>query len=406
MSDTLNSPANPAAPTAAPRLLSLDALRGFDMFWIVGGDELVHRFAAAFPVAPLKLIDGQMDHVAWRGVAFYDLIFPLFVFMAGISAVFSLGRTIQKYGSATAIKRIFFRSLIIYFLGVLVYKGLANGVDQIRWVGVLQRIAISYFFTGLLFCTLPLRGMVAVCVAILLGYWGVMTFVPVRDFNLETAHLAQTYAQAGSTNTVALFQAATNLVTGRFDDGLNVAQHFDFQHLPGRKWDGAYDPEGLLSSIPAIATCLLGAFAGIFLRNPKFGDRERVKWLLVAGVAGVALGFLWGVQFPVIKKLWTSSYVLVAGGYACLILGAFYQVIEIWGKRQWCTPFVWIGTNSITIYLAYHLIKFEDYAERIVGGPVQARLGVYGNLLIALVDVLMMFALVRFLYRRKIFLRF
>jgi predicted acyltransferase len=107
----------------------------------------------------------------------------------------------------------------------------------------------------------------------------------------------------------------------------------------------------------------------------------------------------------VIKKLWTSSYVLVAGGYACLFLAAFYQMIEIWQWRKWCIPFVWIGMNPITIYLAFHLVKFEDYAERITGGPIQKSLGVWGDLLIAVVVVTMMFAFVRFLYRRKIFLR-
>ena len=132
--------AEPAA--AGNRLLSLDALRGFDMFWIVGGDELIHTLRGAFPVWPLTVVDQQMDHVAWQGVRFYDLIFPLFVFMVGISAVLSLSRAFERHGKAGAIRRIFTRSLILYVLGLLVYHGLANGYGQIRWVGVLQRLAI------------------------------------------------------------------------------------------------------------------------------------------------------------------------------------------------------------------------------------------------------------------------
>lgn len=398
------APSGPAKTTA--RLLSLDALRGFDMFWIVGGDELMHQLRAAFTFPPFTWIDSQMDHVAWRGLAFYDCIFPLFVFMAGVSAVFSLGRTIEQHGRAGAMRRIFTRSLILYFLGVIVYHGLANGVDHIRWVGVLQRIAISYCVTGLLFCTVRLRGLIAISVAILLGYWAVLAWVPVRDFNLETEHLRHTWAQAGTTNTAALFQATTQYVTGRYDDGVNVPQHFDFQYLPGRKWDGAYDPEGLLSSFPAIVTCLLGLFAGMLLRNPKITDRKKVSYLCLAGFAMVAVGALWGLEFPIIKKLWTSSYVLVAGGISCLFLAAFYQVIEIQRWRSWAKPFVWIGTNSITIYLAYHLVKFSDYAACVVGGPVQAALGVYGDLLLAATDVALVLLLVRFLHQRKLFLRF
>jgi predicted acyltransferase len=117
------------------------------------------------------------------------------------------------------------------------------------------------------------------------------------------------------------------------------------------------------------------------------------------------LGFLWGIEFPVIKKIWTSSYVLVAAGYACLFLAAFYQMVEIWGWRKWCIPFVWIGMNPITIYLAFHLINFGDYAKLVVGGPISASLGAWGNLLMALAVVAMSFGLVRFLYQRKIFLR-
>ncbi|MDB6066956.1 MAG: hypothetical protein JWR26_3164 [Pedosphaera sp.] len=407
MSDTVLSPAQSVTqtPVAAPRLLSLDALRGFDMFWIVGGEGLVHGLYQAFPVWPLSLLNGQMDHKAWAGVAFYDLIFPLFVFMVGVSMVFSLTRMIERSGRAVALRRVVFRSLILYAFGLIQYGGLAHGVDHIRWMGVLQRIGLCYLFVGVLFCTFRLKGLIAICGLLLAGYWALLTFVPVRDFNLETTHLKSLALKFDDAETVRLFQTTTNMVRGRFDDGLNVTQHIDFQYLPGHKWDGAYDPEGILSTIPALATCLLGVFAGFLLKNGGVPDQRKVVYLMAGGVACVALGFLWGMQFPVIKKIWTSSYVLVAGGYACLFLAAFYQMVDIWHWRRWCTPFVWIGMNSITIYLAFHLVSFENYAERVVDGPVQEALGRWGYLLLAMVVVAMMFALVRFLYRRKIFLR-
>ncbi len=407
MSDT-PKPATEISPPPQPpsrRLMSLDALRGFDMFWIVGGEELIHALYKGWPCGLSRLLDREMDHKAWAGLAFYDLIFPLFVFIVGASIVFSVTRMIERDGRAAALKRIFVRSVVLYVFGLLVYGGISKGLDQVRWLGVLQRIALCYFFTSLIFCAVRRRAMIAICATLLVGYWALMSFVPVRDFNLETGHLQAMNLKPAGPETRALFLATTNRVRGRFDDGLNLAQHLDFQYLPGYRWDGAYDPEGLLSTFPAIATCLLGVFAGLLLRNPSVPDRKKVLYLLGAGVAGVALGFLWGLQFPVIKKIWTSSYVLVAGGYACLFLGAFYQIVEIWGWRKWCLPFVWVGMNPITIYLVFHVVRFGELARLFVGGPVQQALGSWGPMAVAVVTVALMLLFVRFLYQRKIFLR-
>jgi predicted acyltransferase len=396
---------SPQVQTPQRRLLSLDALRGFDMFWIVGGEGIIHGAYRAWPVGPLHWLDGQLNHRPWQGVAFYDLIFPLFVFIVGVSLVFSIRRMMEQRGVAGALRRIFIRSLVLNCFGLIVYGGVANGFDQIRWLGVLQRIAICYFSASLIFCVFRLRGMVVICAALLAGYWALLSFVPIRDFNLETRHLKSLNLTPSSPETLALFNAAARTVRGRFDDGLNLTQQIDFQYLPGKKYDGAYDPEGILSTLPAIATCLLGVFAGIWLRNGTVADRKKVLCLLGAGALGIVLGVLWGLQFPVIKKIWTSSYVLIAGGYGCLLLGAFYQVVEVWNRRTWCMPFVWIGMNPITIYLAFETVDFGHYARMVVGGPVQAAFGDWGDLLLALAVVAMTLTLVRFLYRRKIFLR-
>ncbi len=387
------------------RLLSLDALRGFDMFWIIGADELVDALYRTWPIAPLRLLKQQMTHKSWDGMAFYDLIFPLFVFIVGVSLVFSLSRSIERSGRVASIKRILFRSLLLYTLGVLVYGGITRGVDHIRWMGVLQRIAICYLFASLLFCAFRLRMLIAICVALLAGYWALATFVPIRDFNLQNQQLEIRELNPGSPETRALFLATTNYVRGRFEDGLNLPQQLDFRYLPGFKWDYAYDPEGLLSTLPAIATCLLGVFAGLLLKSSAWSDQKKVFGLVIGGAILLALGFLWSFQFPVIKKIWTSSYVLVAGGYSCLLLGLFYQIIEIWRWRAWCAPFVWIGMNAITIYLVSEVLGPGDLAQRIIGGPVQKSLGAWGDLVLVLVLLGMMLALVRFLYQRKIFLR-
>jgi len=407
MGDTANAPvqAQAAAKATGGRLLSLDALRGFDMFWIVGGEELVHALYKALPWGPLHLLDIEMDHQPWAGVHFYDLIFPLFVFIVGTSLVFSLTKTIEREGKAAALKRIFFRALVLYIFGLLVYGGISEGTAHVRWTGVLQRIALAYFFTSLFFCAFRLRGLIVTCVALLLGYWALTALVPIRDFNLETKHLSAMNLTPDSPETMARFLATTNYVHNRFDDGLNLTQQIDFQYLPGRHWDGAYDPEGILSTIPAIGTCLLGVFAGFLLRAQSVKSQKKVIYLLAGGIVSVLLGFTWGIEFPVIKKIWTSSYVLVAAGYASIALGVFYQVIEIWGWRRWCTPFVWIGMNPITIYMVFHLIEFSNLAKLVAGGPVHQALGAWGDMGMAIVIVGMTFALVRFLYQRKIFLR-
>ena len=368
------------APAPAQRLLSLDALRGFDMMWIVGADAFGTAFAHLNGGRPSRLLAAQLDHVGWVGFHFYDLIFPLFVFMIGVAITFSLGRLIATEGRAGALRRVFRRAVLMYLLGIFYYGGFATPVVQIRLLGVLQRLALCYFFASLLFIYLRPRTLVAVCIALLVGYWALLTFVPVPGFG-----------------------------AGDFAEGHNLANWIDQHFLPGRKWDGDHDPEGLLSTLPAIASCLLGVFAGRFLRNPARTEKEKATLLAGAGVALIVLGHLWGLQFPVIKKIWTSSYVLVAGGWSVLLLAMFYFVIDVWKVRAWATPFVWLGTNAITIYLISNVTDFGKLSERFTGGDVaawlDARWSGLGGLVLAVVSVVLCMAICRFLYQRKIFLR-
>jgi predicted acyltransferase len=390
---------------SSSRLLSLDALRGFDMFWIVGAEDIVHALHKVSETGFVNLLAVQLTHKDWRGVAFYDLIFPLFVFIVGVSLVFSLTRIVEREGKAAALKRVFWRALLLYLLGIFYYGGIGGGWERVRLLGVLQRIAIAYFFAGALFCLLKRRGLVVACASLLLGYWAIMALVPIRDISLEKSNLQALAARTGVTNTATLFYNTTNRVTGAYDEGRNVANHLDFQYLPGRKWDGAFDPEGLLSTLPAIATCLLGVFVGLLLKSEKVAPQKKVLWLLGVGGAGVALGFIWGMQFPVIKKIWTSSYVLVAGGYGCLFLAAFYQVIEIWQIRKWAMPFVWIGMNPLAIYLLHNLVDLSALANRLVGGPLKIAVDGYDQVLVTVVVLGFSFLFAHFLYRRRIFLR-
>lgn len=371
-------PISPGTATnpAQPRLMSLDALRGFDMFWIVGAEELIRGLQKFSGGGLIGLIAEQLHHKAWAGFHFEDLIFPLFVFIAGVSLVFSLEKTLRQADRRTATVRILRRSALLYFLGILYYGGFSTPFEQIRLLGVLQRIALCYLFAGLLFCYLKPKALIAVWAGLLLGYWALMSFVPVPGHG-----------------------------AGNFAEGANLANYVDQQYLPLRKHDGDHDPEGLLSTIPAIASCLLGVFAGLVLKNPAINDRKRVLQLVGGGLLCLAVGWAWHLNFPVIKKIWTSSFVLVAGGYSCLLLAAFYQIIDVWGFQRWAMPFIWIGVNPLMIYFGGKFIDFEAMAKLFVGGPIGAAFGQYGELLLALTTLGFGFWFMRFLYQRKIFLR-
>ncbi len=249
---------------------------------------------------------------------------------------------------------------------------------------MLQRIAICYLVVSLLFLNLRLSGLAAAFVALLVGYWALMTFVPVPGIG-----------------------------AGVFERGANLANWIDSQYLPGSKWNETWDPEGLLSTLPAIGTCLLGVFAGLLLRNSRLEPQQKALCLMGAGVLMIALGSLWGLQFPVNKHIWTSSFVLVAGGWSALLLGLVHQLTEVWGVKAWATPFLWIGASAIVLYLVNDIADvgtFEKIATRLVGGDVGAFLDQYvtegtGHFASAAVGLTLAVALAGFLYRRRIFLR-
>jgi predicted acyltransferase len=380
MSSADTTPSSSLSGTVSNRLLSLDALRGFDMFWIVGAEEIVHALRETSNNSVFNFLAGQMTHKDWAGFAFYDLIFPMFVFIVGVSLVFSLGKLLEKEGPAGAMKRIFKRALLLYALGIFCYGGFSTPIDKIRLLGVLQRIALAYLFASLVFCYFKTKGRIIICASLLIGYWALMTFVPVPTTD-------------------------GGVVVGNFDEGKNLANYIDRQYLPFRKWDGDHDPEGLLSTMTAIASCLLGVFAGTWLKDGKAPAARKAVYLLGAGVALAALGWLWNFQFPVVKKIWTSSFVLVAGGYSCMLLALFYQIVDVWKIQAWAQPFVWIGTNAITIYLAHDLVDFGKIAQRLVGGEKHPIFHSYQALVLTCVVSLLIFLFCRFLYRRKIFLR-
>jgi len=392
--------------------MSLDALRGFDMFWILGADAVVMALGKVSHAAPIRLLVRQVDHSAWAGVTCYDLIFPLFVFITGVSLVFSTGKSIERRGRALTVRHILTRTLLLILLGILYNGGLSHEWPQVRLAGVLQRIALAYGTAALLFCFFR-RSILWITGGLLLFiYWAILTFIPIRNIALDRNTIA---SRVGSAHPTAeqvrqLYDETTTTVTGRYEPGLNVANHFDYRWLPGAKYDTYWDPEGPLSTLPAIATCLLGVMAGGWLRRSDLDEKKKILRLLLTGGLCLALGFAWSFQFPIVKKIWTSSFMLVAGGWSLLLLAAFYYVVDVLKWRMWCRPFVWIGLNPITLYLATALIDFDRIARHFAGGDVARYLDLHfipgtGELLLATLTLGLLVGLAGFLYRKKIFLR-
>jgi len=370
------------------RLVSLDVFRGFIMFWIIGGEAIAHSLTKLKELDSVALdtVAIQLKHVAWEGFRFYDLIFPSFVFIVGTSIVYSLSKIQASGNRKAATIRVIRRGLLLWLIGIIYYGGISKGFydagqhEGVRLLGVLQRIGICYLVAGLLFLYLPVRGLVASFVGILVGYWLLLAFVPVPG------------------------QAAVS-----FEEGKNLTNWFDSQYLPLFKWKGTHDPEGILSTLPAIGTCLLGVFAGLFLKSDRSSKGVKCLILIVAGGCLIGLGYLWGMKFPVIKNIWTSSFVLMAGGWSAVLLGVFYGVVDLIGWQRWAMPFVWIGMNPFAIYLLDSVIDFNELAGRVLGGPVAEWAdGItpgLGQVMITLAGMFLILLLCRTLYRNQLFFR-
>jgi predicted acyltransferase len=369
------------------RVESVDALRGFNFVWILCGDGAMLAVGEMSrdkgPV--VRTVGGfladQLTHAPWEGLRFYDFIFPLFVFLTGVSIVLALPRWVEREGRGRAHLRVLRRALILYLLGFIYYGGVSDGWDDVRWLGILQRVALCYLFAALMFLNFNLRGMIAACVALLVGYWALMTFVPVPGIG-----------------------------AGSFAPDANLADWIDAHYLPGKLWDETRDPEGLLGTLPAIASCLLGVFAALLMCDVRVPAPRKSLWLIGAGIVLVVAGHVWALQFPIIKGIWTSSFVLVTAGYSAILLGAFHQVVDVWGFRGWATMFVWVGTNAITLYMVHNLVNFAEVSQTLVGGGVSEFLDRLvtpgaGNFAVNALGLAFAIAFAGFLYRRKIFIR-
>lgn len=376
--DAIPSPPHASPTKTGERLVSIDALRGFDMFWIMGADKLARTLCQWWGTPEALRLGEQFEHVDWEGFHFYDLIFPLFIFVVGAVIPFSLSKyRAGAHPGASVFLRIIRRVVLLFVLG-LMYNNVLQfpALEQFRVMGVLQRIAICYGAASIVYLILGVRGRAILFASILLGYWALFALVPSPASHLKGDYSMET----------------------------NIAGYVDNHYLPGKPYRSYGDNEGLLSTIPAIATALLGVFAGEWLRSGHPGWRK-AGGLLLAGLVGLGIGYSWGHAFPINKILWSSSFVMVVGGWSLLLLGLFYTLIDVFKFRAWSLFFVVIGMNAITIYFLPKIIDFTEISQFFLGGLAKLAGPPAGVALVVAGMLLVKWLLLLYLYRRRIFLR-
>jgi predicted acyltransferase len=308
-----------APQSAAARLVSLDVFRGLTVAAMIlvnnpGTYEAMYR--------PLM-------HAAWNGWTFTDCVFPFFLFIAGVSMPLAFAKRMEKGESRRSIEwHVVRRTLIIFALGLVVNSFPVFHPSTIRIPGVLQRIALCYLFTSAILLSASVRGQVLWTAGLLASYWAMMKLIPVPE-----------------------------LGAGVLDPGRNFAAYVDSLILSGHMWSKyeTWDPEGILSTIPAIATMLFGVLAGHWLRSNR-SAKEKAAGMLAAGAVLVLAGQIADIWFPINKQIWTSSYSIFMAGLSLVCLSAVYWTVDLKGSKWWTPPFLAFGMNPLFIYVFSELL--------------------------------------------------
>jgi len=372
-------------PKTIERLVSLDVLRGFDMFWIIGGGSLILALAAATEWGWLQPIAEQMHHVKWEGFHFEDLIFPLFMFISGVAIPYAITSKVEKgVNRKDLLKTVIKRGLILVLFGVL-YNGLLqnqelmqNGISDVRFASVLGQIGLGYLFAAtIVLYTKTLKWRIIWLACILAGIALLQLAVPVPGYG-----------------------------AGLLDPEGGINAWIDRMLLPGRLHGKTFDPEGLLCIVSAISVTLMGAIGGHILRDGKPASGRKSGILLITGAALIAVALLLSPFYPIIKAAWTVPFNMLTAGISFVLLSLFYYTIDVkkWtgGIASWkITFFKVIGMNSITIYLGTRIINFGAIAGFFLGWLA----GPWGEWIIILGAISVEWLLLYYLYKNKIFLR-
>jgi predicted acyltransferase len=364
----------PAPPAISARIVSLDALRGFDMFWIIGGGEFVKGLAKALDTPLLNAFLPQLQHVDWQGLHCWDVIWPLFMFIVGVSIPFSIaGRRAAGAGDRSLLLHAVRRSVILFCLGMVLQGRLLDwDLSVFRpCYSVLHGIAAGYLIATIVALKSSPRMQAVITVAFLLYYWAVMMLAPVPRVGSGVLLPGKNFATW-----------VDRLVLGRFHFGENT-------------WFVTY---------PAFASSImLGVLAGHLLRSER-QPRIKCALLAAAGVVCLAVGLLLSLAFPIIKLLWTSSFVLVCGGLSFLALAAFYGMIDVLGWRRWAFAFAVIGMNSIAVYFGTMLFDFRRIGNIFVGSLLP-RVGPWNAALESGAALIIVWLVLYWMYRTKTFVK-
>lgn len=374
-------------PEKTERLLSLDALRGFDMFWIIGGGAIFEALAKFTNWAPLNWWSDQLQHVEWEGFRFEDLIFAMFLFIAGVSIPLSIKKRMQLGQSRWKIykhvaTRLFWLCLFGFLLANWGFQSFDLG--SYRYTHVLVRIGIGCFFATIIYMNTKVKGQIIWVVGLLLGYWAMLALIPVPG------HGAGVLTPEG-----------------------NFAGYVDRMLLPGKFFQWYFpeylDPEGLLGHINGVAMGLLGVLTGQFLmkEDKNFSGLKKSIYIGVAGILFLCVGLLWDLAFPIIKKIWTSSFVIFAAGWSLVLLSVFYLIIDVLKFKKWSFFFVVIGSNSIFIYICQSgVLDLKKTSGFFFNALIKSPVDVSAQAVIsALAYMLVSWLLLYFMYKRKIFFK-
>lgn len=369
------------------RLESLDVLRGFDLFCLVALEVILYPLEGAVTAPWFHSIMWGFTHVEWEGFSSWDLVMPLFMFMSGVSIPFALSRYKSMPDKKTVIFRLFKRVLLLWIFGMICQGNLLalNPHKIYLYSNTLQAIAMGYLVAAVLFLYVKPRTQVLVAISFLLIYWGAMELISYNG-----------YGNGLYTPDANLAEIIDRLVLGRFRDAATVING----EVLFAEW---YRYTWILSSLNFVVTVLTGVFAGQILKS-NIAQNKKAYILFVIGILMVILGWIWGIDHPVIKKIWTSSMVLVSSGYCFLLMSVFYYWVDYKGKRRGLTWLKVYGMNSIAAYMLTMVINFRCIGESVFFG-LQQYLGNYYQVWIAICNVVVIYIILYWLYTKKIFLK-
>ncbi len=360
------------------RLQSLDTLRGFDMAMLLGGGGIIIALSEITGWNWMEAIATQQHHVEWEGFRFYDLIFPLFMFISGVAIPYAINSKIENgVAKSKLLKKIFIRLLALIGLGLLYNGILSRGFTNFRYVSVLSQIGFGYFFAALIcLYSKNIKGTVYWLLGIMGGVAALQLFVPVPGHG-----------------------------AGTFEPATSINAWLDQLLIPGRLHGKVFDPEGVLCIVTAVTITLMGALAGYVIRSGKSAPAKKALYIALAGAGAIVVAQALSPFYPIIKKMWTVSYVLKAAGVSALLLSLFYYVIDVKGSKNWTLFFRVFGMNSITIYMGARIIGFRDISRFFLGWTSVHISEQWGALFITIGVLIIEWALLLYLYKKKIFLR-